>query len=95
MGNILDAIVNIDKSDKDFGKYSFVELKKNESILVAPNFAHGFYCYEDSKVLYLTDNNYSKENESGILWNSINFNWPVSNPILSLRDESFIKLSEV
>lgn len=94
-GNILDVIVNIDKSDKDFGKYSFVELKKNESILVAPNFAHGFYCYEDSKVLYLTDNNYSKENESGILWNSINFNWPVSNPILSLRDESFIKLSEV
>jgi dTDP-4-dehydrorhamnose 3,5-epimerase len=94
-GNILDVIVNIDKNDKDFGKHSFVELKKNESILVPQNFAHGFYCYEDSKVLYLTDNNYSKENESGILWDSINFKWPISDPILSLRDESFMKLSEI
>lgn len=94
-GSILDVIVNIDKNDNDFGKYSFVKLEKNESILVPKNFAHGFYCYENSKVLYLTDNNYSKENESGILWNSINFEWPVSNPILSLRDESFIKLSEI
>jgi len=94
-GSILDVIVNIDKNDRDFGNCSFVKLKKNESILVPKNYAHGFYCFENSKILYMTDNIYSKEKETGILWDSINFEWPVDKPILSSRDQSFVELSEI
>jgi dTDP-4-dehydrorhamnose 3,5-epimerase len=43
----------------------------------------------------MTDNIYSKENETGILWDSINFDWPVANPLLSSRDKSFVKLSKI
>lgn len=94
-GKIIDVIVNIDKKDKQFGKVKHVELSENESIFIPSNFAHGFYCIEDSTVMYLTDNYYSKEYEKGILWNSIDFNWPKKDFIISNRDESFDKLSNL
>lgn len=94
-GKILDVIVNINKKCKNFGLCSYVELNQNESIFVSKDFAHGFYCYEDSTLLYLTDNIYSKENDKGIKWDSIDYNWPTLNPILSDRDRTFKKLSEI
>lgn len=94
-GKILDVIVNIDKKDKRFGEVSYIELIENESIFVPSNFAHGFYCIEHSTVMYLTDNYYSKETENGILWNSIDFDWPKINFIISERDKSFNKLSNL
>ena len=94
-GSILDVIVNIDKNDKDYGNCSFVKLQKNESILVPKNYAHGFYCFENSKILYMTDNIYSKEYESGVLWNSIDFDWPIKNPIISERDSHLGKIKEL
>lgn len=94
-GKILDVIVNINKKSKNFGLCSYVELNQNESIFVSKDFAHGFYCYKDSTLLYLTDNIYSKENDKGIKWDSIDYNWPILNPILSDRDRTFKKLSEI
>ena len=57
----IDVIVNIDKTDKEFGKVYHVELEENESIFVPSNYAHGYYCIEDSRLMYLTDNMYSKK----------------------------------
>lgn len=94
-GKILDVIVNINKKSKNFGLCSYAELNQNESIFVSKDFAHGFYCYKDSTLLYLTDNVYSKENDKGIKWDSINYNWPTLNPILSDRDRTFKKFSEI
>lgn len=94
-GKIVDVIVNIDKTDKEFGKVYHVELEENESIFVPSNYAHGYYCIEDSTLMYLTDNMYSKENEKGVFWNSINFNWPKKNFILSERDKSFNELDSL
>jgi dTDP-4-dehydrorhamnose 3,5-epimerase len=94
-GRVLDVIVNIDKQSKEFGKCIFTELIENDSIFVSKNYAHGFYCYEDSTLLYITDNIYSKEYESGVLWNSLDFNWPIKNPIISKRDKLLNKINEL
>lgn len=94
-GHVLDVIVNINKQSKEFGKCSFIELNENDSIFVSSEYAHGFYCYENSKLLYVTDNVHSKEYESGVLWNSIDFDWPIKNPIISERDSHLGKINEL
>ena len=43
-------------------------------------------------LLYNIDQVYSKENDSGILWDSSSFKWPVKNPKISQRDKSFVNL---
>ena len=74
-------------------KCSFTELNENDSIFV-PVSMHGFYCYENSKLLYVTDNVHSKEYEL-VLWNSIDFDWPIKNPIISERDSHLGKINEL
>ena len=34
-------------------------------------------------------------NDKGVLWNSIAFNWPVKNPLLSKRDLNHPSIKEV
>lgn len=94
-GIIVDVIVNIDKKDAEFGKVHHVKLEKNESIFIPSNYAHGFYCIEDATLMYLTDNVYSEESDTGVLWSSIDFNWPDQDFIISKRDKSFNKLDSL
>ena len=57
--------------------------------------AHGFCALEDhSTMIYKTSTVYSKESDSGILWNSAGIEWPFSDQIISSRDKSFCKLKD-
>lgn len=94
-GSVLDVIVNINPESPDFKTVNHKILRENESLLIPQDYAHGFYAIEDCDLLYLTDNLYSKEYEDGILWKSINFEWPINNPILSERDKSFKDIEEL
>ena len=94
-GKIVDVIVNIDKKDKEFGTVHHIKLQKNESIFIPSSYAHGFYCIEDATLMYLTDNVYSEENDTGVLWSSIGFDWPDQDFIISKRDKSFNKLGSL
>lgn len=94
-GKILDVIVNIDYSDKNFGRvYSFT-LEKNQGVYIPNNYAHGFLSLIDSETIYFTDKLYSKNNDTGVLWNSIDFEWPVKKPIISNRDINLPKLASI
>lgn len=94
-GKVLDVVVNINPQSPDFKKVNYKILKENESIFIPKDNAHGYYTIEDCEMLYLTDNLYSKEYEDGILWKSINFEWPNSSPILSERDKSFKDINKL
>ena len=89
-GRVLDVAVDIRAESPTFGKYEVFELRSdtNNMAYVPEGFAHGFVALEDSVFSYKCTNGYSKESESGILWNDadLNIDWGVKNPIVSEKD---------
>lgn len=96
-GQVQDVIVDLRKNSNTYGKYISYELseKTNKAILIPKGCAHGFKCLEDNTIMmYMVSTVYNKEHDSGIKWNSINFNWNIENPIISERDNNFAKLED-
>lgn len=91
-GDILDAVVDLRKRSKTFGKSFTILLstKKANMLYIPKGCAHGFYALSKKVVmLYKTSAVYSPEHDKGILWNSTGIKWPSKNPRLSPRDEAF------
>lgn len=93
-GKIFDVAVDIRKGSPYYGKWVEVELSKenNKMLYIPAGFAHGFLVLSDiAEITYKCTEEYSLENERGIIWNdnTINIKWPVSNPILSEKDKTF------
>lgn len=98
-GSIFDVAVDIRKDSLTFGKWVGIELsEENKKMLYIPRgFAHGFCTISEiSEVVYKVDNIYSAEHERGIIWNDtdIAINWPVLNPVLSLKDSKNLTLQQ-
>ena len=90
-GRVLDVIVDINPNSQYFNQPFSMELseKKNISLLIDKNYAHGFLALDDdSWMLYSTSTMHDHSLDKGILWSSINFDWPIINPILSARDKA-------
>jgi dTDP-4-dehydrorhamnose 3,5-epimerase len=90
-GKIFDVAVDIRKNSSTFGKWvGEILSEENHRLLYVPQgFAHGFCVISDeANVLYKVNNDYSPENDRGIIWNDsdIAVNWPLENPILSNKD---------
>jgi len=59
-------------------------------LFIPVGFAHGFCVLSaEAEVLYKTSCLYSPSHEQGIVWNdpALNVDWPISNPLLSARDQ--------
>ncbi len=93
-GKIFDVAVDIRKGSKTFGKWVGEILSEdNFNMLYIPEgFAHGFVVLsETAELLYKATNEYSPENDRGILWNDpdININWGLDfDPMLSEKDKN-------
>lgn len=99
-GSILDVAVDIRKDSNTFGKHVKVVLSSEDKkmLYVPKGFAHGFLVLSDvAEVLYKVDNFYSKEYESGIIWNDkeLGIDWPITNPILSEKDNGLPSFAEL
>ena len=97
-GNILDVVVDARKNSKFFNQpYSFnLDAQSGLSVFIPQGFAHGFLSLSDDSIVnYLVSTNHDPNNDKGIRWDSINFKWPCSNPIVSKRDESHPNISDV
>lgn len=95
-GAVLDVVVDL-RRGPTFGKFLARELndRTHEMLLVPPGFAHGFLALTDPATLvYQADSTHSPAHDLGILWSSINFKWPVADPILSERDSAFPALRD-
>jgi len=91
-GEIFDVAVDIRKDSPTFGKWvSQMLSEKNHKMLYIPEgFAHGFCTLSDTaNVLYKVTNEYSPENERGIIWNDPNVSilWPIKNLIVTEKDK--------
>ena len=90
-GSMLDICVDVREDSKFFNQpiEIYMNENSNEGIFIPKGFAHGFLSLEDSTIVqYLTDKIHDPNNDKGVLWNSINYSWPIKKPTLSLRDSS-------
>lgn len=95
-GRIRDVVVDL-RASGQFGRVHSCELtaKGREMLFIPKGCAHGFLTLEEgATVFYLTDAVYDPANDDGILWNSIDFDWGISQPVLSNRDGAFQSLRE-
>jgi dTDP-4-dehydrorhamnose 3,5-epimerase len=98
-GAIWDVAVDIRAGSPTFGQWVGAELSADNfrQIYVPEGFAHGFCVLSDeAEVLYKTSRVYSPAHERGILWNdaAIAVQWPVTEPLLSARDQRAAGLAE-
>ncbi len=96
-GRIKDVVVDLRKESQRYGKCFSIELDgcKAQYMYIPKGFAHGFLSLEDGSIVnYAQTSCYSKEHDCGILYNSIGFDWGISNGIvMSTRDLTFEKLN--
>jgi len=88
-GKVVDVVLDLRKESSNYGKVDscLLDSNKNSMIYIPKGFAHGFLSLEDdSCLLYNVTSRYEPNNDEGILWDSIDFNWPCSKPIISSRD---------
>tara|TARA_Y100000768_G_scaffold111670_1_gene82265 strand:- start:9499 stop:10002 length:504 start_codon:yes stop_codon:yes gene_type:complete len=98
-GKILDVVVDLRRNSKNFGKTKTFILSENhsKSLFVPGNFAHGYLSLgSENIIMYLQDEQYIKKYDSGIIWNdpTINFEWPVTKPIISEKDKNLSVLKD-
>ena len=75
-----------------------IELSESEptALLIGKGYAHGFLALEDeSWMLYGTSTVHHPELDKGVLWSSIDFNWPCHNPLLSARDQKHLPINNL
>lgn len=95
-GAILDVIVDLRKGSATYGQYCAHELsaENHKGYYIPAGFAHGFKALtEDAITYYLVSSEYSKEHDTGILYNSFGYDWGIE-PIISDRDLSFPALGD-
>lgn len=89
VGSALDVLLDL-RLGPTYGKSFSITLNGDapELLIIPKGIAHGFKSLtNDSLMVYKTSSEYAPDYDSGILWNSFNFDWGKSNPILSDRDK--------
>jgi len=99
VGRIFDVAVDLRVSSPTFGKWYGVELsaENKKQIYIPVGFAHGFATLSDvAEVQYKQTGFYTPAAEGTLAWNDpdVGIEWPISNPILSKRDQNGMRLKE-
>lgn len=96
-GAILDVIIDLRKGSPTFGQSFAHELSEanHMAYYIPEGFAHGFKSLtEDAITYYLVSSEYSQQHDTGVLYNSIGFDWELDDPIISQRDLSFPTMND-
>ena len=91
-GSAFDVVVDLRVGSPTFGNHEVFSLRSDlaNMIYIPKGMAHGFCSLSESTTLvYKTSTVYSPTCDSGILWNSVDIDWPEIFPVLSDRDKSF------
>jgi dTDP-4-dehydrorhamnose 3,5-epimerase len=92
LGEIFDVVVDIQPESPTFGQWVGASLSSDNfrQIYAPPGFAHGFCVTSDvAEVEYKCTDFYDPKAERGLIWNDpeVGVAWPVTDPILSPRDQ--------
>jgi dTDP-4-dehydrorhamnose 3,5-epimerase len=94
-GKVLDVICDLRRESETFKKVISFELSalNSRQLYIPKGCAHGFLALDDNSLMfYKVSTVYNPTHDSGILWSSINFEWPRMNYIISDRDSKLQSL---
>ena len=99
-GEVYDVAVDIRRGSPTFGRWEAVILsaQNHRQFWIPEGFAHGFAVLSEHAVFnYLCTDVYVKEADAGVRWNDgdIGVDWPVSDPLLSAKDEKAPFLADI
>ncbi len=99
-GRIFDVFVDLRLGEPTFGKWQGMILDGEESIqlFIPEGFAHGFAVLSDeAHLVYKVSTLYDPTLEKVLSFNDpkVGIEWPISDPILSLRDLQGVSLQEL
>ncbi len=99
-GEVYDVAVDLRRGSPTFGRWVGVTLSSKDyrQLYIPAGFAHGFCVTSDSATLiYKCTELYSPEEDRGIRWNdpTLASSWPVIQPILSEKDLTLPRLTEI
>lgn len=90
-GSICDIALDLRVGSETYGQYEVYELtaEAHNAVYLCAGIAHGFYVRKSpATVVYHVTSEHDPALDTGILWSSFNAPWPVSNPVVSARDQS-------
>lgn len=99
-GEVWDVAVDLRRESPTFGQWEGYELSdtNHRQLLVPVGFGHGFCVLSEvADVIYKLSSYYDGATEKGFAWDDpeVGIEWPVSEPLLSERDTTAPKLSEI
>lgn len=99
-GEVYDVAVDIRQGSLTFGQWESVILSEENKrqFWVPPGFAHGFLVLSDTADFeYKCTDYYDPSDEGSVLWNDpeLGIPWPITNPVLSVKDESANRLVDL
>jgi len=90
-GKVLDVFVDINPNSERFNCPVSILLDEDKphALLIGKGYAHGFLSLEEGSAMhYSTTTVHNTAHDTGVLWSSIDFDWPCPNPIVSPRDST-------
>ncbi len=98
-GKILDCVIDLRKNSKTFGKVFKIILSDKNclSLFIPKGFAHAYFSYEKTNIVYYKLTNYYKPSfESGInlLDKKLKIKWPKKKVMISKKDKKLISFKE-
>jgi dTDP-4-dehydrorhamnose 3,5-epimerase len=96
-GDAFDVVLDLRVGSPTYGKCEVFELSASKAncIYMPKGVAHGFCVISDYvTMLYKVSSAHAPAHDAGILWSSLDIEWPCNNPILSQRDRSFISFEK-
>lgn len=96
-GEVFDVVLDLRVGSPTYGQTATFTLSASEGnyLYIPKGLAHGFCATSETATLvYKVSTVYSPENDSGVLWSSLDIDWPTDTPILSERDSRFSPFSE-
>ncbi|MEH6669062.1 dTDP-4-dehydrorhamnose 3,5-epimerase [Halopseudomonas sp.] len=99
-GSIFDVAADIDPASPTFGQYVGVTLsdENHRQMWIPPGYAHGFCVLSDEADFeYKCTDLYYPNDEGGVLWSDpdLNIQWPLSDPLLSVKDLALPSLADL
>lgn len=95
-GTVLDVVIDLRRGSPTFGDHRQVglEAERGTGVYIPTGCAHGFLSLSDASTLYYKVTSvHVPDADGGIAWDSVGFDWPVVNPMLSERDRALPPLS--